>query len=109
MRCHLTLAMIACLAACDGPASDGFRFSSAEYDREEVMLRVVEHSDLAELRAAARVAGAHVDEGREVMAWSLISPDRSTCTMHIVDPRRGYQPEWLGHEVAHCIHGRWHP
>jgi len=106
MKRH-ALALIALLAACQQPASDGYTFEGAEYAREQVVVRVVTHASLTELRHAANAAGAR-DDGRELMAWATLSGDRTSCTIHVVDPARVYAPEWLGHELAHCLYGRWH-
>lgn len=108
VRHALALLALAILAGCKGPAADGYKFEGAEYERAHVTLRIVTHDDLPSLRLAALGAGAQVEQGREIMAWSLISGDRATCTVHVVNPRRSYAPEWLGHELAHCIYGRWH-
>jgi hypothetical protein len=93
------------LAGCNQSAADGYRFERAEWFRSEQTLAVVAHPNLEELRKAADKAGAK-GEGK-IMAWGAIGKDR--CTIHIVDPVKGYAPEYIGHEVTHCIYGRWHP
>ena len=103
----IVLAALALLAGCKQPATDGYRFESPEYERDAVLVRVATHRSLAELRAAAP-ASAHED-GRALMAWAEIAPDRASCTIHIISPTTtAYAPEWLGHELAHCLYGRWH-
>lgn len=102
----LTLAAPLLLLACKPAASDGYRFDGAEYAREQVVVRIETHRSLAELRAAAP-ASAREGE-RELMAWAILAPDRASCTIHVVDPATTYAPEWLGHELAHCLYGRWH-
>lgn len=98
------------LTSCDqrGPGADGYRFEAAEYRRSTVQLSIVEHRSLSELQGAASAAGADVSEGRSLRAFGVISGDRASCTIHVVAPALDYQPEWLGHEVAHCLYGRWH-
>tara|TARA_R110000868_G_scaffold92872_3_gene257510 strand:- start:3886 stop:4215 length:330 start_codon:yes stop_codon:yes gene_type:complete len=98
------------LASCNnsGPGADGYRFGEAEYRRPTVQLSIVEHRSLSELQGAASAAGADVSEGRSLRAFGVISGDRASCTIHVVAPDVDYQPEWLGHEVAHCLYGRWH-
>ncbi len=105
MKCLMILPALA-LAGCDAP--DGYRFERAEYRAATVQVSIVEHSSLGELQLWAADAGADVGEGREVQAFSVISSDRRRCTVHIIAPQIDYQPQWLGHEVAHCIYGRWH-
>jgi hypothetical protein len=91
------------LTGCDG--SDGYKFERKEFDRPQPAITIVTHPTIADLRTAAPAA-AKV-EGRELMAWSIIRP--TGCEVHVVDPLRSYQPQWIGHEVAHCVCGRWHP
>ena len=99
----LALAAVLLLAGCN-QSPDGYRFESAEWERTQPNITVVAHPSLAALRAAAP-AEARV-EGRDLMAWSRIT--REGCEMHVVDPSASYQPQWIGHEVAHCVWGRWH-
>ena len=62
----------------------------------------------SELVAAAPAATrkAVAAEGRDLMAWSVLRP--SGCEVHIVDPAVKYAPEWIGHEIVHCVYGRFH-
>lgn len=94
------------LAACHPQGSDGYRFADEEFERREPAITVVVHPSLADLRDKAPSAARETGD-RELMAWSLIRP--TGCEIHIVDPRKEWRPEWLGHEAAHCIWGRWHP
>lgn len=99
--------MVAALMSCNEQpgAADGYVFSNAEYRRLSQPITFVEHHSLAELRFEARTAGAP-DDGRELMAWSELRS--GGCTVHILDPSVRYYPEWIGHEITHCIYGRWH-
>lgn len=92
------------LASCQG--SDAHQFDRKEFERLQPAITIVTHPTLADLRAKARVA-AQQGEGRSLMAWSIIRP--TSCEVHIVDPAKQWRPEWIGHEVAHCAWGRWHP
>lgn len=92
------------LAGCNAP--DGYRFDEKEFERTPVTVSIVTHETVADLRAAAPPA-ATVGEDHDLMAWSEIRGSR--CEIHVVDPAVAYQPEWLGHELAHCVWGRWHP
>lgn len=104
-------ALIALLAGCEqrAPAADGYRFAAREGNpaADGVVVRVVEHGSTAALRRAAPAAA--IEPGRELYAFALLSPDGSRCTIHVVRPETDWQPEWLGHEAAHCLWGRWHP
>lgn len=102
-RAIITAALL--LAGCN-QAPDGYRFERKEYERTEPAISIVTHRSLAELRAAAP-ASAKADPSRKLMAWSIIRP--GGCEVHVVDPAVSYRPEWIGHEVTHCVWGRWHP
>ena len=106
MRAALILAAALLLGGCgQSEAADGYAFGAATFDRAEPNIRIVTHRSLAELRAAA--PGGIYDTGTaKLMAWSVIRPDG--CEMHVVDPAVSYQPEWIGHELAHCAWGEWH-
>ncbi|GAA4827555.1 hypothetical protein GCM10023232_27350 [Sphingosinicella ginsenosidimutans] len=95
------------LAACQQQGADGYAFERSEFDRREIVVTVVEHPSLADLRADAARRGVS-DGNREIMAFGLVAADRPACEIHIVDPARDYRPEWIGHELTHCIRGRWH-
>lgn len=101
------LGAFACLTSCEQRSSDDYRFDRKEYDRSTVHLTVVEHPSLADLQREAKVEGADVGD-RELMAFGKVEKVGTGCTIHIVDPAVRYAPEWVGHEVVHCIHGRWH-
>lgn len=106
MRAALILAAALLLTSCDqSEAADGYAFGVPTFDRAEPNIRIVTHRSLAELRAAAP-RGIYDAEAAKLMAWSVIRPDG--CEMHVVDPAVSYQPEWIGHELAHCAWGEWH-
>jgi len=88
-------------------AADGYRFEQAEWVNTDLRVRLVLHDTIDDVRAAARAAGIVEPEGEPVEAWSTISPSGS-CTIHIVDPRKRYGPEYAGHELMHCAFGRFH-
>lgn len=103
-RASLLFASSVSLASC-GQAEDGYRFERKEFERAQPAITIVTHPTIADLRAKAP-AGAKQTKDRDLMAWSVL---RSTgCEVHIVDPARSYQPIWLGHEVTHCVWGRFH-
>lgn len=106
MRGALILAAALLLTGCDqSEAADGYAFEAATISRDRPNIRIVPHRSLAELRAAAP-KGIYDADKAKLMAWSIIRPDE--CEMHIVEPAASYQPEWIGHELVHCIRGEWH-
>jgi hypothetical protein len=92
--------------------SDGFVFNGGEFARERVDVRVALYPDRFTLAAAAQDRGAVIgrDNGRasRPRAFTEIEIGRNGCTIHIVDPSEEYRPEVLGHELTHCLYGRWH-
>ena len=46
--------------------------------------------------------------GHPVAAFGTVNPTRPECTIHVLRIATHYAPEWLGHEMVHCIHGRFH-
>lgn len=107
IRVALALAALLLLAGCGpAPGADGYQFEGKEYDLPTVTVTLVQHRDAGDLRAAAAAAGAQVEGDRELMAWGVLHG--SACTVHVIDPVASYQPQWIGHEIAHCFWGRWH-
>ncbi len=113
--------LVSLVAACPASArpreaADGYVFGDAEFVRTEFKVTIVEYDDAAAVTEAAIEAGALVaptvsgSYGRvvrtRVFAWSRLRD--GTCEIHILKPAVRYQPELLGHELAHCIYGRWH-
>lgn len=98
------------LLGCDGgpnTGADGYQFGGREQGwPDEMVITFVEHPTITDMRRAGKVAGAHVEQGRELHAWSSIN--NGNCIINIVSPDVAYAPEWVGHEVMHCKYGRWH-
>ena len=109
MTRKLLLAATLALAGCDGagPGADGYAFGQPEFERRQVTVLVATYPTVADLRRAGARMGIRTGN-RELAAFATISPTQPTCTIHVVDPARLWAPEWLGHELAHCIYGRWH-
>ena len=128
MRCEgffrlvITAAILAVAAMWAAPsharnAADGYRFEQAEFVRTDFAVKVVEYDSAKEVTQAAESAGALLaptqvgNYGRSVssrvLAWSRIRDD--VCEIHIIKPTVEYRPDLFGHELAHCIYGRWHP
>jgi hypothetical protein len=87
-------------------AADGYSFERKEYLQTRLDVRIVEHASYREL-LAAMPDGSPPRKTRKVQAWSNISPD-GYCEIHIIDQAVAYTPAAIGHELAHCIYGRWH-
>lgn len=111
---HLIKAAFAALALMSTPvhaslsADDGFRFVKEDWERTDMRIRVVVHPSLADLRSAAIAAGASMDNGTP-RAWSKVYTNaNSVCEIHIIDPKKDGFRKYVGHELLHCMYGRWH-
>lgn len=110
MKRLILLAALA-LSSCGEPANrgaDGYEFKQAEYFYSGIRVEIVEHPSATEFYRAAARAGARAEDGATLYAFAELYPP-NRCRIHILDPRIDYRPEWLGHELAHCVYGRWHP
>lgn len=93
-------------------AADGFRFGTPEYVKTDFRVVIVEHESAGENARAAMAAGATLPEPSsdnteiKLKAWSRLRD--GSCEIHVVKATVSYEPEWLGHELSHCIYGRWH-
>lgn len=95
------LVLILLLAACDS-SRDGFSFVRKETDYETIIVHIRTYKTDKELNDAAKARGVTT----EVNAWGVLKGNE--CTIHVRDPSIAYQPEFIGHEIAHCAWGRWH-
>lgn len=110
--------LVALTASCPASArkaADGYEFGAAEYVKTDLKVRIVEHPSYREVMRAGLAAGAVLPPEPGVMnrdrakigAFSILRPDG--CEIHIISAAVDYRPDLLGHELAHCIYGRWHP
>lgn len=89
------------------PSEDGYSFEKREFTMLNINVQVIEHENLAELRAAMP-EGYNTSTRNNNAAWTDIYPNEKRCVIHIVKPEKDYRPKHLGHELAHCLYGRWH-
>ena len=104
----LPIFLILGLTSCDtGPreGSDGYKFGQPQYERSQVQINVVTYKNRNYLLAAAKARGV---DNTDVVAFSVLRPPFDTCTIHMIDPRVSYEPEFVGHEYLHCVYGQWH-
>ena len=99
-----SLAVVASASA--QTAADGYKFRGNPPPlRLEFGTVVVEHDSSAKLADSIRQYGIN---STEVHAFSVYDPNTNICTIHIVKPARIYMPEHMGHELMHCVYGKWH-
>ncbi len=101
------LVLLPALAAC-GPQSgaDGYTFEQAEFERSSLQIEVVQYDTRAAFEAAAKAKG--IDDPSKLAAFASYHPAFPTCTIHTQRIATNYAPEFLGHELTHCVHGRFH-
>lgn len=85
--------------------TDGYVFESKQYQHSSVKVTIVTFQKERELREFAKTKGYLLPN--RTVAFSVLEPEE--CTIYVVDPDKDYQPESLGHELAHCFFGNWHP
>lgn len=86
--------------------ADGYIFHEKQFEKSTVQINVVTYKSQADLqRALGNRAGV---DASNVVAFSVLRPPFDNCTIHMVDPAVSYQPEFVGHEMLHCVYGQWH-
>lgn len=102
------------LVACDNPGGkkgkDGYYFEKETFTRTEFPVEVVLVKDSAaiaeEIKKRNNLFGDV--EPKKVAAFSIIRLNEPKCTIYMIDPKNKYEPEYIGHELVHCIYGAWH-
>ena len=94
--------------------ADGYYFEGPSFEHPVLnqRIRVVLVKTQEEMTRLYEEKTGHVFDPtgkRKVLAFAFPSQNKKFCTLYIPDPREGYRPELLGHELTHCIFGYWHP
>ena len=86
--------------------TDDYRFLVKEYENLHPKINFVLLKNEQEYNSVRRrELGISWDT---VSAFTLWIPETGECTVFIKDPHWQWEPELIGHEVAHCIWGRYH-
>lgn len=88
------------------PGADGYTFGTKQFERDQVNVVVHTYKSREEFVASAKARG--IKNADQVAAYSVLRPPFDTCTIHMIDPAVSYDPEFIGHELAHCLYGQWH-
>jgi len=108
MRKIVVFLAILFISSCDKTtkiAKDGYRFDEKEYEITDNTIEFVIARDEQEFNS---LRNQYVGNNSDVQAFGRLRPFENKCILYIKDPSWSYQPEFIGHEVAHCIWGRWH-
>lgn len=86
--------------------TDGYRFFGKEYENVTPGVEFVLLQNEEERVAVKKKFFG--PEWKKVSAFTEWNVKEGVCKIYIQDPDWQYKPELIGHEVAHCIWGRWH-
>lgn len=106
------------LSSCDTDqkASDAYYFEEKEYTliEQDYIFVVVENKEEWNELVKQYVGDGYA--GDQMGAFSRLRLNRqdpnlagSECIVYIKDPTWQYEPEYIGHEIIHCLFGKWHP
>ena len=106
----LALAAFLALASCQkNTSADGY-YVEKESQRIDVQPVIVLMSSQDQIkRAYANKVHKDLPSDRDLQAFSVIDFKAKTCTIYMIDPKVKYVPEFIGHELTHCIYGEFHP
>jgi hypothetical protein len=94
------------ISAAAAPSLDGYSFETEQFEHRTVTVTFVPLEKQTDLRALSEIAGLHPRQG-QVKGFTINGA--GSCTIYMMDPKVAYEPEFLGHELAHCIYGNFHP
>jgi hypothetical protein len=86
---------------------DDYRYRQMEYDKRDITVHVVYFKSEKELQEIAQKLNFPVAERAHSLSVTH-GPDGKTCTIYIFDPMVKYEPDQAGHELFHCLTGRFH-
>jgi len=86
---------------------DNYRFDRKEYEILQPEVTFVLASSPSEWKEYRE--RFDLDDGFNAFSVTEHLTDGSKrCTIYVPDPEWKWRPELIGHEVAHCIWGKWH-
>ena len=81
---------------------DGYVFQQREFTRLDQRIVIHLYPSVEALRAVNGPGSLLVGRAQ----WGFFA---GVCHIHVVDPAARYMPDIIGHELAHCMHGNFHP
>lgn len=89
-------------------SNDGYYIETTTQDNKEFYVRIIKYKSYEDLgKAWKHNGGSDQPKGYRTVAFS--EWDDKTCTIHMVDPLIDYKPQYMGHELLHCMIGSFHP
>lgn len=106
-RVFAIVGMLLVVSCNNGPnkGKDGYIFSNKQYEQSPVTVSIATYKSQEQLYQVAKSKGANYPN---VVAFSVLTTKKDTCTIHMIDPSVRYEPEFVGHEFLHCVYGQWH-
>lgn len=94
-------------------AVDGYIYNNKDFNAEEAYIQIVRFNSYEELDAFLIKHFGKVRDGKQYAGYSIaLHPKEkgkpALCRLFIVDPSKIYAPEYIGHELTHCIDGSFH-
>lgn len=87
-------------------AKDNYRFLQKEYENLTPGVQfILMKSEEESIKIKKDVFGR---DWKKIAGFTYWNGEKGTCRIYIPDPAWKYTPELIGHEVAHCIWGRFH-
>jgi hypothetical protein len=87
---------------------DGYYFEKETFTRTDLGVHVVLVQSQKEMETLLEEHHRTIADGRQVAAFSVLKVNEPECTIYMIDPKISYQPEFIGHELVHCVYGDWH-
>ena len=88
------------------PAADGYKFEKHEFQRSDIEVSIVQFGNRSDFEKAAKAKG--IADPAALAAFGAVATDEPRCTIYAMYIPNNYEPEYLGHELTHCIYGRFH-
>lgn len=107
--------LVGLLVSCDNvpnhrKGADGYYFEKESFTRTDFPVEIVlvkSSAEMSKLIATKKNVQGTI-EPKNVAAFSTIRIHDPKCTIYMLDPKIQYEPEFIGHELVHCIYGVWH-
>lgn len=88
---------------------DNYTFEMSQYEYYNFPIQIITYKTFNDLKESAEKYGVVLEGRDKLMAFSVLTANGTKCTMHIIDPHVKYMPEYIGHELTHCVYGQFHP
>ena len=108
-RLLLSLALaLTSVAAAAAPSLDGYSFETEQFEHRTVSVTFVPVERQTDLQALSEINGIHL-RSSQIKGFTRYDAKSDSCVIYMMDPKVSYEPEFLGHELTHCIYGDFHP